>query len=149
MVYKWNVGYFTKVNPQVAGEVCEQLAAENKLTAQSLVDISEPETAPLHNAFEWDNQIAGNEWRKYQARNIIHSLVIVREEAEPQKVYFNLDKKENEYTHIDVILSSEDDYQKMMSNALKELIAFQRKYARLSALKPVFDAIDNLSKDEE
>lgn len=149
MVYKWNAGYFTKVNPQVAGEVCEQLAAKNKLTAQSLVDISEPETAPLHNAFEWDNQIAGNEWRKHQARNIIHSLVIVREEAEPQKVYFNLDKKENEYTHIDVILSSEDDYQKMMSNALQELITFQRKYARLSALKPVFDAIDNLSKDEE
>lgn len=149
MVYKWNPGYYTKINAQTAGEICEQLAAENKLTAQSLVDASEPETAPLHNAFEWDNRIAGNEWRKYQARNIIHSLVIVREEAEPQKVYFNLDKKENEYTHIDVILSSEDDYNKMMENALNELRSFQRKYARLEALRPVFDEIDKLTEGGE
>lgn len=149
MVYKWAPGYYTRVNAQTAGEVCEQLSAENKLTAQSLVDASEPETAPLHNAFEWDNKVAGNEWRKYQARNIIHSLVIVREEAEPQKVYFNLDKQENEYTHIDVILSSEDDYKKMMANALRELVAFQRKYAKLSALKPIFDEIDKLTEGGE
>ena len=146
MVYKFNPSYHAKVDAQVAGEVCEKLSSENMLTAQALVDISEPKEAPLHNAFEWNNKIAGNEWRKYQARNLIHSLEIVQEEREPTKAYFNLERTEAQYTNINVILQNEDSYQKMMENALRELQAFKRKYQKLSELQPLFDVINQLEE---
>ena len=144
MVYKWNPSYHAKADAQVAGAVCEQLAAENRLTAQELVDVSEPKTAPLHDAFEWNNKIAGNEWRKEQARRMIRSLLIVREDREPVKMYFNLETKEPEYKSIKLILESEDDYRKMLSNALGELRAFQLKYAKLRELEPLFSMIETL-----
>ena len=144
MVYKWNPNYHAKANAQVAGEVCESLAAINKLTAQNLVDVSKPKDAPLHDAFEWDNKVAGNEWRKHQARNLIHSLMIVQEDREPIKMYFNLERTEPEYKSINLILENEDDYHKMMENALREMRAFQMKYAKLQELTPVFMAIEML-----
>lgn len=147
MVYKFNPSYHSKVNAQVAGEVCEELSNGGRLTAQNLVDISEPEDAPLHRAFEWDNKVAGNEWRKHQARNLIHSLEIVKDETPPAKAYFNLERTEAEYTSVDVILRSEDLYQKMMNNALNELKAFKKKYQTLSALQPLFDVIEQIEEE--
>ena len=148
MVYKWNPSYHAKADAQVAGEICEELAAQNRLTAQELVDVSKPESAPLHNAFEWDDATAGNEWRKYQARNMIRSLMIVRNDQEPIKMYFNLEKKEPEYKSIELILESESDYQKMLNNALRELNSFRTKYEKLTELRSVFAAIEALEVED-
>jgi len=147
MVYQFKPGSHIKVNPQVAGEVCEELAAKDSLTAKNLVDVSRPENAPLHDEFEWDDSIAAEQYREVQARHIIRCIIKVEDNQKPVRSFFNIEVRSPEYKHIDVILTSEDDTAKLLKTALSELQAFRRKYNRLTQLNPVFMAIDQIALD--
>lgn len=144
MVYQFKSGSHITVDAQTAGEQCEQLAREGRLTAKNLVELNRPEGAPLHDAFEWRDDVAAESWRELQGRHIIGCLTIVREEKEPQKAFFNLVRSENEYRHIETILQNQDEVALMLENALRELETFKKKYRQLRELASVFDAIDQL-----
>lgn len=150
MVYKFRPGSYIKADAQAAGEMCERLASENRLTAAELVEENRPEDAPLHNAFEWQDSIAAEEWRKQQARHIIASIVVVSESKPPVRQFFNIVRSEPEYKSIDVIMKTVDETEKLLAVALGELRTFRIKYAALSKkLAPVFDALDQLELTEK
>lgn len=48
----------------------------NDLTPQIVVDEARPAGAPLHDRFEWDNDIAGEKYRLVQAQQLIRSVQI-------------------------------------------------------------------------
>lgn len=146
MVYKFKSGSHINVNPQAAGEMCEELAAKQNLTAKALVDANRPSNAPLHGAFEWNNTKAAENWREHQARHIINCLEIVTQEREPVRAYFSISVKEPGYEHIDAILRHTDSRQKLLQTALAELTAFKRKYAQLDELCKVFEAIEEMEE---
>ena len=145
MVYKLKPGSHIKADAQAAGEMCERLAAENRLTAKTLVDENRAEDAPLHDAFEWNDAVAAESYREEQARHIINCIIKVEEDLAPVRAFFNIERTSPEYKHIDVILTTEDDTTKLLRTALRELRAFQKKYAQLSQLAPVFKAIDQFA----
>ena len=145
MVFKWKQGAHQKVSAQVAGEMCAALEKEGRLTAQTLVEVNRPEDAPLHKAFEWDDTEAAERWREHQARNIIHSITVVREEQEPVRAFFNIVTTAPQYESIETIVQTEDKYAALMKMALRELIAFKKKYEQLKELAPVFDAIEEVA----
>lgn len=147
MVYKFKSGSFIKADAQVAGEMCERLAGEGRLTAKELVNENRPKSAPLHGAFEWRNNVAAELYREQQARHIMNCLLIVKEDAEPVRALFNIERSEAEYKHIDAILANEDDTRKLLDTALRELTWFREKYAQLSELAAVFAAIDNIKEE--
>lgn len=144
--YEWKTGSRITVSAQTAGEMCEKLAAQGRLTAQNLVDENRPEDAPLHAAFEWRDDAAAEEWRKHQARHIIGSLCFKTEtkEAVPMRVFFNIERKEPQYKHLSVIMENPDDMEQLFKTAMAELSAFQRKYASVKKLEGVFAAIDQV-----
>lgn len=142
MVYAFKQGAQIKANPQIAGEMCERLAEEGRLTARDLVEENRPETAPLHSAFEWNDDIAAENWREQQARHIIACLITRDEKKEPVRCFFNIVRSEPTYRHIDSILQSVDDTQRLLQTALSELQAFERKYSKLQELAQVFEAIE-------
>lgn len=148
MVYQFKAGSRIKADPQMAAEVLEKLDADNNLNAKALVFISRPKDAPLHNEFEWDDSIAAEAYREHQARHIINSLEIVREEKEPVRAYFNIQRTEANYQHITSILKKVDAREQLFRTALSELIAFKKKYATLTEFSKVFDAIDEIGKEE-
>ena len=45
-----------------------------ELTPQIVVDESRPTEAPLHEHFEWDDQLAGEAYRRQQASQLIRSV---------------------------------------------------------------------------
>lgn len=141
MVYQFKKSSYIKADAQVAGEMCERMAAEGRLTAKNLVDENRPEDAPLHTAFEWDDAVAAEAWRESQARHIINSLEVVTEDREPVRAYFNIVRAEPEYHHLETILQSADSTELLLKTALGELRAFERKYSQLAALAEVFAAI--------
>lgn len=141
MTYQWKTGTRAKADAQVAGEMCERLAEEGRLTAEDLLDENRPEDAPLHGEFEWNDGIAAEEWRKQQARNIINHLVVVRENVEPVRGFFQIERKTSAYQPIGTILRHADQTNQLLDTALRELTAFQRKYNALCQLSKVFDAI--------
>lgn len=144
MVYAFKSGSHIKANPQIAGEMCERLAAEGRLTAAELVEENRPEDAPLHAAFEWDNDAAADKWREHQGRHIIASLTVKADRKEPVRAFFSVVRSDPTYTHIESILQSQDMTDLLLKTALAELTAFEKKYAALTALAGVFAAIDEV-----
>lgn len=47
-----------------------------KLTPQNVVDDARPEESELHGRFEWDDSVAGEQYRLVQARRLITSVRI-------------------------------------------------------------------------
>ena len=52
-----------------------------RLTIDSVLQDATPETAPLHDRFDWDNDVAGPKWRRHQAGELIRSVRITYREA--------------------------------------------------------------------
>lgn len=148
MTFKWKAGARITVNAQVAGEMCSEMEKAGALTAQNLVNANRPEEAPLHEAFEWNDTEAAENWRVHQARHIINSIVLVTEEqeAEPVRFFFKIEPKEANYESMPVIIRNEDKYANLLKIALRELEAFQRKYSQLEELETVFEAIEAIKE---
>lgn len=51
------------------------------LTASLVVDQARPKDHPLHDRFEWDDSVAGERWRREQARLLIRSVKVTYKEA--------------------------------------------------------------------
>ena len=56
----------------------EEMSAENggRVTPEELVADGENATSPLHEAFEWDDEIAGPQYRLLQARQMLRVLKV-------------------------------------------------------------------------
>ena len=145
-VYKWKSGARAPVKAQVAGEVCEALAGEGRLTPRELVEASKPKDAPLHACFEWNNKVAAERYREQQASYIIRSVEVVREDmGEPVRAFVSLTMDdEREYRSIEATLRTSDSREALLDSAKRELAAFERKYRILVELADVFAAFDRL-----
>lgn len=138
-----------KVSAEVAQKTLQKIYnRDGKVSPQVVVDEAQPENAPLHPAFEWDNEIAANEYRKDQARHVIrHIRIIPAKEEEPKRVWASIrsdETSEREYHPVTEIVKSEDMYARMMTQCFQELVSIKAKYRELwkaGELKPVFDAI--------
>ena len=150
MVYQWKEARRIKANPNEAAKVMNDLAERDALTAENLIEVSKPEDAPLHNDFEWDNNIAADEYRKVQARRIISALVVVPDEyiktSEPVRAYFKIEETGNAYSQLTAIIASPTKKELLLKTALRELDAFEKKYQTLEELTNVFKAIDEVKK---
>lgn len=148
MVYEWKAGSRVKADAQIAGEMCQMLESEGRLSAKNLLDLNRPEDAPLHGEFEWNDTIAAESWREQQARHIINSLVICPENSEPVRSFFKIENAGNTYQSIHTILHSKDSTEFLFASALKELKAVQRKYSAIQQLAKVWDAIEKCAMGE-
>ena len=150
MAYQWKTDSHIKANADLAGVQCEQLERTIGLTPENLVNANRAENTPLHNEFEWNNDIAADKYRLHQARHIIACLCtkITSSDGTEQKqvrAFLKCDTNEPYYS-VDVIVRNEDKYNAMLERALNELKAFQTKYYTLTELTPLFKAIQKLKK---
>lgn len=145
MVYEWKSTARIKVDANVAGQIFEELEQTVGLTAENLLNASRNENAPLHNEFEWDDDIAAEEYRKEQARYLIRNLCVQTEQKceTPVRAYFIVNSKS--YENIQTIFTDGVKHCALLDIALKELKAFQQKYKMLKELYPVFCAIETLT----
>lgn len=137
MIYQWKTIKY-KVDPQIAGEEVERIASQKPLTPEVIVDESKPRESPLHTIFEWDNEKAGQEWRKQQARVMLGNLVTVRIDEtdleEPTRAFVDLSTR-SEYTSVEIVLNEPALYRDYVAQAIKELESFKKKYEGVQALK--------------
>ncbi len=52
-----------------------------ELHPQTVVDEARPDDHPLHSRFEWDNEVAGEAYRRVQASELIRSVRLVYAES--------------------------------------------------------------------
>ena len=146
MVYKWKIQGVMPVDAQTAGEEIDRLyQSKGRILPEDIVEASKDESAPLHSCFEWDDTVAAHKYRCSQASTIIR--LIVAEDMSPSKecdvrAFVHV---EDSYNPISVVVNSQDAMESLLKTAMSELFAFRRKYESLSALSPVFDAIEKVS----
>lgn len=147
MVYQWKSGSRIKANAEEAGKQFEELAETVGLTAETVLDANRPEDAPLHGEFEWRDDIAAEEWRKHQARHLINCIcyTVEKQDGDEQVRAFFTTSETNGYESLEAIIIAENKYKSLLTKALQELSAFERKYNALTELKPVFDAIKEVT----
>lgn len=67
--------------------VLDRLANEHgHLTPELVVDAARPVDSPIHDLFEWDDSVAGERWRREQARHLIIQCRVTVQTSEDQRV---------------------------------------------------------------
>lgn len=120
---------------------------------QEVVEFARDPKTALHEAFEWDDSSAAESYRLMQARAIIRVCVIIEPtKSEKVKAYVSLmHDRHNEggYRAMVEVMNDEMLKDQLLSDALKELQTFQRKYAKLRdvvMLGPIFNILDDQQK---
>lgn len=145
--YSYRVPGLQKAPAEVTGKVFEELAnSEKGLSPRTLVDASRDVNAPLHNEFEWRDDVAAEKYRLTQAQGIITNLRIVTVQADGSKA---LDRAfvvkpggESQYVFIQNALSREDWRDHLLEEARRECKAFLGKYRRIKALAGIVDSME-------
>lgn len=156
MVYQfetavWKNGVVAKTDARTAAQVMCELEESGTLSAQSLVDASRPKDAPMHQDFEWDDSIAGEQWRKQQARTYISGLIYtpVQTQGEPVRIFAKVDMQTCNYTNLETIMRSPDSIETLRKQAAKELISFRNKYLTVLKIVGATDEITNVQQKLE
>ena len=128
-----------------ANKVYADLEKIKEKTPQNIVDYAEAHPkSELHKCFTWDDTKAANEWRKFEARQVVRLLVFEDDnEEEPTKIRV-LQKTAEAYKPVTQIIRNEDEYKELLKRAKAELASFKERYKTLVELESVLEAIDAL-----
>lgn len=145
--FKWRDSARFSVPADVAGRELQRISKQHgTLTSELVVDAARPEDAQLHPVFEWDDQVAGENYRKHQARTLIRSIVVVNEKTqEMAPVYVHVPKEsgsEAGYHPVEVVAQRPDMYAAALTSLFRHLenaktaVAELQKAAQQSDLEP-------------
>ena len=140
----WKVDGFYKADASKVLDELSELGDEYSLS--DVVKKAKDENSEMHSIFEWDDSVAGEEYRKIQAGKMVRNLVIVRSDETEEKTnvrYFvSTGKRDSTYTPTRLVIRNQDAYEQLLERAYAELRAFKEKYSTLSELEEILALID-------
>lgn len=155
MNYVWSE-HSLPIPAQQVGETLERiLQTEGVITARRVVEEARPEDSPLHPIFEWDDSVAAEDFRRNQARNLVRSLrvVIKQDHTETPKEILAFVRvhqvRGGGYIPTVKAMSEPDSRQQVLTDALRSLQAWRRRYDHLRELETIFAVVDRLALTEE
>lgn len=142
---KWKVPGLFKADPS---KVWDEIKTLDEKTPDAVVELARNENSVLHDLIDWDDKIAAEKWRRQQARIIMCNLVVEVQEnkdSEPieLRILYKTDE-DKEYRDIEFAVRHEDEYEKLLKQAKRDLLSYQTKYHILKELKPIFELINEL-----
>ena len=149
MVYKWRIPGIVPVNAQTAGEELERIyKRDGIITPEKVLEDNTEAGTPLHDCFEWDDTAAAYKYRVKQAKEIIQTIVTVSDSAPqlpPVRAFVSVSR---DFHPIKIVLDDKEMKESLLSCAVSELKAFERKYSTLSELAEVFEAIKSVERGQ-
>lgn len=121
----------------VVAQELARLQEDSDLTASRVLAAARPEGAVLHAAFEWDDGVAGHEYRLIQARSLIRAVVQVSDRGEdegraPQSIYVHVpDRGEGKYTLLSAVVETPDEYERALTEARRYLDSAENRFHEL------------------
>ena len=113
-------------------------ADRGRLTPESVVEAATPEDHPLHSRFEWNDSVAGHEYRKVQAAELIRSVRVTYAETrdgEPKSVRAFVavrgEAASSTYEPIGEVVEDEFARRLLLQQCRREVAALERKYGHL------------------
>jgi hypothetical protein len=140
-----------QANPQVIGEALAKLTAqaEGELRPKAVVDAARDKRHVLHPHFEWDDSVAAENFRLDQARNLIRIVRVEDEDAKEgsTRAFVSINEGSTAYRPAADVKQSVNLQEALWRQAMKELDAFERRYAELADIcKLVKQARDALGR---
>lgn len=135
--FKWRDGARFGIDADVAGKELQRITKKNgSLTSDAVVDAARPDDATLHPAFEWDDFVAGENYRKHQARTLIRSISVYTtpESTEATSVYVHVPRDsagESAYHPVEVVAERPDMYASALSSLFRHLESARGAVAEL------------------
>ena len=137
-----------KALKEAVQEVVNQIYQQSgEISPSTLVAKAKPKSSPIHNAFEWDDTKAGDEWRLLQARQWIRRVEIIYEDRTEQLIHVPVvrynegepdayEGREGCYKPISVVAKNVDEFELAIQETLSRLNAAKRAYSSLKAVAP-------------
>lgn len=148
MIYKFRKGSFYAGDPQEIGEELEKIRIENEgfLDPENVIDKAKNQTSVLHSIFEWNNTKAANEFRLWQARNLIGSIVVKYQDGteDDMRYYISVrvpEMNERRYYPVDLAIKRQDLNEQLLESAYQDMQMFIKKYEHLRELARVLDVV--------
>lgn len=148
-IYTWSGPWAPRIEAQIVGETLDRIYREEGLCpADRLVDEARPSESPLHPAFEWDDGLAGELYRREQARHLLRGIRYKTEDGmESTPVFVRVRGITDEGGWSGYKLLEDltfEEYTQVEAEAASSLRAIRHRHSSLQRFKPVWQAIDQL-----
>jgi hypothetical protein len=125
---------------------------DGNIEPKTVVKAASDPKHPLHNFFEWDDSVAGNGYRLWQARQLIVKVykVIGEDKTFKTQIFYNIVQEGGKqvYNDIETIMSKDSLKKQLINSAVKEIEYWQNKYSTLVEVAKVIDG-EELGKVKE
>ena len=124
------------------------------VAAEHIVKAAKPKRHKLHGIFEWDDSKAANQHRVNQARTLLRSIEVIYEELPDRPVRSHeivFKKRRGEdgertiYRTTDEAMADPVARDALIAEAIRQAMAFRRRFQNLRELQLIFDAIDKVA----
>lgn len=156
MIIQWKQGSKINADPEKCYRELERIRAkEGNLKPESIINAAKRKNSPMHKVFNWDDKSAAHEYRLTQARYITRSIEVTYDEKPdvPVRAYESItiekttdEPKRKVYQSTEQILKTPSERDELLGNAIRDALAFKRRYRALSELSIVFSAVDEFLK---
>ena len=146
--------FITDDQATLIGKTMEDLKKKHKtdtVSAQMLVNAAKAKRSPLHTLFEWDDQVAANEYRLIQARKYlacVEVVVIVDEEVSSTKAFHSVtvevadEEAETGYASFAAVSKNPKLAAQVVDKALGEMDRWQKRYQQYEVLlSPIIEGV--------
>lgn len=160
MQIKWKQGSRVKAKANDAYQFLEEIRQANNgvLDLKKAVEASEPKDAPLHNDLEWDDSKAGDLYRQEQMRYIVRHIEVIHDgKKAPMRKYESVEvtqiesqgaapRKINAFMSVEDALADPVLRAQLLQQAIRDIMAFKRRYAALSELSILIQTMDKVAQ---
>ena len=160
--YHWKGGSLRRcgITADEAAEEIKRLTAESQdglANPHEIVKASRNKKALLHEFFEWEDDVAADEFRLSQARNLVADIVIVVDDAPDQRIPAFVNVRINDedepsvrgYVDSRVVMKDAFMRERALEDAHKGLVAWTNRYSSLSELADEVTTIRRVAKKVE
>ena len=150
-------GPLRDADAQLIGQRIEHLMSVNgrSVTPKDLVSDASSRKSPLHKYFEWKDEKAAELFRIKQAQYLLNHIIVHVEyegKSHQSRAFINVKDDEDNasakrvFVEVERALTSTDLRAQMISDALREANYWRSKYAMLTELNTIFQAIEQAEK---
>lgn len=108
------------------------------VSPSQLIEAARPKNSPIHDAFEWDDKKAGDEYRLIQARKLIRRVEVVYGGSMERLVHVPVISGEGYYKPAKVIVENVDEFSAALAEATIRLRAAKESFLELKTVADEF-----------
>jgi len=143
MIYKFRDGARFSGDAQAVGRELNGIrSSHGSLTPEAIVKTARPKASVLHDYFEWNNRKAAIEYRLWQARVLVCSIVSVRGDTEKGRPVRSFVSVNHAYEPIEVVLGDAIMRERVLTEIMNGIEAMKEKARAYEELSDVIFSLD-------